>query len=384
MTTDFPMEFDAKSTTGFASPRNEADEADPSADVPQLQDRAARPLEALGITHMEECVYRALLAHQLATAAEIATDLSIPQPLARQLLGNLEAKGLATHAPRTPRAYIAAPPEFTIEALIRQRQAMLEQASAAIPELKDLATRATRGRGHERILELITNRANLGLVFSQMYASARKEIVVFQRPPILVPDAKQQDPLPAGVRARTISDPECFKVEGMLEWIRHDIVRGEEARTWSSLPFKMMIVDRSVGLLTLVSDPDAPTLLVHRSALLEALCLLFEFAWDKATPILPTQGGDVYGRHADSRANETADALIQLLAAGLNDKAIAHELHISAATLNRRIGELMKACGTRTRFQLGWRIALDAARSHADTSMQTATDAHANRDAIHA
>ncbi len=362
MATDFSIGLDAKLTSGFALQR---DDPEPPVEVPHVQNRAARPLEALGITHMEECAYRALLAHRTATAAEVAKDLAIPQQLATQLLGNIEAKGLATHSPNTPKVYIAAPPEFTIESLIKQRQAMLEQASAAIPELKDLAARATRDRGHDRILELITNRATLGLVYSQMYNSARREILVFQRPPVLVPDAKQDDPLPPGVRARTISDMECFKVPGILEWIRHDIARGEEARTYPSLPFKMMIVDRSVGLLTLVSDPDAPTLVVHRSALLEALSLLFEFAWEKATPILPMHG-ETNARPGDSpRANETSDALIQLLAAGLNDKAIAHELHISPATLNRRIGELMKAHGTRSRFQLGWRLALDVTRASA-------------------
>lgn len=334
---------------------------------------AARPLEALGITHMEEGAYRALLARHMATAADIAADLSIPPPLARQLLARIEAKGLTTHSPETPRAYIAAPPEFTIEALIKQRQAMLQQASAAIPELKDVAARATPNRGHDRILELITNRATLGLVYSQMYASARREIVVFQRPPVLVPDAKHVEPLPAGVRARTISDAECFKVPGLLEWIQHDIARGEEARTYSSLPFKMMIVDRGTGLLTLVSDPDAPTLVVHRSALLEALCLLFEFAWEKATPILPIQNGELHASHVDSRLTEATDTLITLLAAGLNDKAIAHELNISAATLNRRIGELMKAHGTRSRFQLGWYLA-DAARSHAAAPTHSADE----------
>jgi len=48
------------------------------------------------------------------------------------------------------------------------------------------------------------------------------------------------------------------------------------------------------------------------------------------------------------------------LAAGLNDKAIAHEAGISDTTLTRRVAELMKCFDTHTRFQLGWRAALDA------------------------
>ncbi|HJU07755.1 MAG TPA: helix-turn-helix domain-containing protein [Rhodanobacteraceae bacterium] len=323
---------------------------------------ASRALAALGISDMEECTYRALLARHTATAAEIARELSLSQRMARTLLGNIEAKGLATRTPETPSVYIAAPPEFTIETLIKQRLAMLEHAREVIPDLKGLAEQASNVRGYDRILELITNRANLSLVFSQMYGSARSEIVVFQRAPILLPTTRETKPLPAGVRARTISDAECLQTPGVLEWIRNDMERGEEARTYPSLPFKMMIVDRSIGLLTLVTDPEAPTLLVHRSALLEALCLLFEFAWEKATPILAVHGKLETGS-VDGRLAEAADTLIPMLAAGLNDKAIALELGISAATLNRRIGELMKAYGTRTRFQLGWRIALETARA---------------------
>jgi DNA-binding NarL/FixJ family response regulator len=46
--------------------------------------------------------------------------------------------------------------------------------------------------------------------------------------------------------------------------------------------------------------------------------------------------------------------LISLLAAGLNDKAIAYELGISASTLTRRITEIMHRLDAETRFQLGW------------------------------
>jgi DNA-binding NarL/FixJ family response regulator len=62
----------------------------------------------------------------------------------------------------------------------------------------------------------------------------------------------------------------------------------------------------------------------------------------------------------DERLSDAANDVIPLLAAGLNDKAIAHEAGMSATTLNRRIAELMKSFGTRTRFQLGWRAALNA------------------------
>jgi DNA-binding NarL/FixJ family response regulator len=85
---------------------------------------------------------------------------------------------------------------------------------------------------------------------------------------------------------------------------------------------------------------------------------LFEFVWEKATPVVVPRDGDVKLRtESAGHASESAKALLPLLSAGLNDKAIAQELNISASTLNRRIGDLMSIYDARTRFQLGLQVA---------------------------
>jgi len=332
--------------------------------TPEPHASVSRPLEALGITLMEERVYRTLLVQSMG-AAQVAQELAIPQELAEELLSSIEEKGLATHSLITPRLYIAAPPEFTIKSLIKHRQAMAEQAHGVIPELKYLAGRAAHRQGQDQILELITNRANMRLVLQRIYGSVRSEILAFQRLPLVAPEIREQNPLASSVRVRTITDGELLEAPGMFDMLREDTARGEDARTFSTLPFKMMIVDRNVGLLRLASDPGELTLLVHRSAMLEALCMLFDLTWDRSMPILPTEPDSGQARQVKSRRKSTADTLVSMLAAGLNDKVMASDLQVSAATLNRRIGELMKAHGTRSRFQLGWRLGMDAARADA-------------------
>jgi hypothetical protein len=162
------------------------------------------------------------------------------------------------------------------------------------------------------------------------------------------------------VRVRTISDNSLLESSGALERIKGDVARGEQARMQPALPFKMMIFDRKAAVISLdsVRPENAPTLLVHGGALLDALCLLFEFVWERATPIMLNRGNTRIDNGDD---DEFAAELIPLLSAGLNDKAIAAELGISSATLNRRMSELMRKTGTRTRFQLGWHAALFAA-----------------------
>jgi len=327
--------------------------------TPNGRARAPRSLEALGIDDMEECVYRALLAHRKATAEDVANLLSLTPRKARRLLDSIEAKGLANHSPERPRQYIAAPPEFAVEALIAQRQAVLERTRSTIPELKEQAANAVDSHLSEQ-MELVSNSAALSQILAQLLQTVQTEIVAFQRAPVLYIHG-HQEAVPAKVRIRTISDKGYLALPGALKSLRLDMENGEEVRIFPDLPLKMFVVDRRVALVLMNSESGTgPILLVRASSLLDALCALFELTWEQSTPIEFTRTGKLNTGKLDARLSDAAEQIIPLLAAGLNDKAILHETGMSAMTLTRRITELMKAFDTRTRFQLGWRAALDA------------------------
>lgn len=241
---------------------------------------------------------------------------------------------------------------------------MLERVRVAIPDLEAHSARSNHAEGHGPVLELIESRAHLSAVLAQLYESYRSDVMCFQRAPILAPTVLPPQTPRSGVRVRTVSDNSLLEAPGAFERIKEDVMRGEQARMQPALPFKMMIFDRKAAVISLDGDrPEhAPTLLVHSGALLNALCLLFEFVWERATPILLARGN---ARADKGDGDEFAAALVPLLSAGLNDKAIAAELGISSATLNRRMSELMRKTGTRTRFQLGWHAALAAASAGA-------------------
>lgn len=319
----------------------------------------ARSLRALGIDDAEERAYRVLLAHRMATVGDIATLLNLPLNAAQRLLSKIENLGLATHSPERPRRYIASPPEVAIEALANRRHADIEQARLTIPELKEQAAGPATSNEREQVVEVITNRAALGQILTQLYQNLQGEAFGFQRAPMLTPVS--QETMRQGVRIRSISDATYLDLPGAVDSLRLVTQMGEEARVFPTLPVKMFVVDRRVGLIPLnAGDPSGPILLVRACALLEALCSLFELIWEKATPIAFTRTGKLEMGKPSTHLSEVAGQLIPLLAAGLNDKAIAHEVGISGTTLTRRIAELMKSSETRTRFQLGWSAALDA------------------------
>lgn len=56
-------------------------------------------------------------------------------------------------------------------------------------------------------------------------------------------------------------------------------------------------------------------------------------------------------------AEKGAPDILHLLARGLTDEQVAKELSVSVRTVSRRVTELMRAAGARTRFELGVRFA---------------------------
>lgn len=318
------------------------------------------PLARLGIGDAEERVYRALLKRHKASAAVIADDLAITLDITIGLLKNLESLGLGTHISESPEIYVAVEPELAIDGLIRQRQGSLEQARVVVPTLVKEFARASRDdTGGQPSIELITHRASLHQAIVQLFRSAKRELLVFQKAPSVLPGAQFKDegtPIPV---IRTISDQSFLGLPEALKWLSRDLAAGEESRACSRLPLKMLIADRRTAIINLdARDPEASTLLVHRSTLLEVLCLLFDSEWEHATPILSPPDGKVKaGAESYMHGIEWVKSLIPLLSAGLNDKAIAQELNISSSTLSRRMAELMSIYGVHTRFQLGLRIA---------------------------
>lgn len=322
-----------------------------------------RPLEALGITELEERAYRWLLTHPQASAQDIARALLLSVRTTRTLLETVEDKGLITHSPERPHRYMPASPDVAIQARVLHLQESLQRAQGAIQDLQQLAAAGRIGE-QEQIIELISNRDAGKLVYEQVQRSAQQEISILARLPILYsapsqpndPDGQiQRDVQARGVRYRSVNGADLLSVPGVLDRIREDVMAGEEARLLPSVPFKMTLVDRRIALIVLKpNQSDSPSLLVRYSALLDGLYALFEILWERAAPIHFTRNGNLATRVPAEGSVQDIDDLIPLMTAGFHDKAIAHHLGQSMRTVNRRIFDLMKHLGARTRFQAGW------------------------------
>lgn len=337
----------------------------------QVNEAAApRALEMLGISEAEERAYRWLLGYSAATVQDLAQALLLTPRKAQQLLVTLEAKGLATHSPERPRRYIPVAPDIAVEALILRHQKGLEDARLAVQELqKQVAVRQPGEQ--EQIVELLASREIESQIFEQLHESAQHEIVTMTRLPMRISSMDipfeqveqsqytQRKAHARGVHFRTLVDAEFLASPGALRLVRADMKAGEEVRVIPHLPFKMILADRYIGLAPLnLQQPDGPSLLVRSSALLDAFHILFEVLWERAVPISSASADVLESDDSSSRLPEGSEDLLSMMAAGLNDKTIAHELDMSTRSLERRVAKLMHAFGTRTRFQTGWYAAL--------------------------
>jgi hypothetical protein len=153
------------------------------------------------------------------------------------------------------------------------------------------------------------------------------------------------------VRYRVIYDRQALSWPGRLaNDIPASIEAGEQARVRPELPLKMVIGDDRMAILPISSAEREPgaAYVIYRSSLLDALSLLFEAEWERASPLHAVDSGPV----ADQPDRETRQ-LLELLAAGVTDEGIARSLGCSMRTAQRRIQALLAELGATTRFQAG-------------------------------
>lgn len=312
----------------------------------------ARLFESIGVTPEEESVYQTLLDHRIMGLEEIEARLAVKPGVARTVVDSLEKKGLVSRLLGDPPRFVATPPAVGLEVLALRKQQELEQVRHAISDLATRSERSPRMRPDE-LVQIVTGREATTQRFYQLQLTAQQEVLVFDRPPYAASgktNTVELDQLRRGVTYRAVYDPRSLEEEGAIERLRGFHEAGEQARTYADLPSKLVIVDRRLALLPLqVSDPEQGSLTVHQSSLLDTLVAHFEVIWRRATPL--KIGEEEVGRRAEPKAARRT--LVNLMAAGLQDRAIARQLGISPRTFDRRLQESMKELEAKTRFQAG-------------------------------
>ncbi|ALG07749.1 helix-turn-helix domain-containing protein [Kibdelosporangium phytohabitans] len=315
-------------------------------------------LEVAGLTATEETAYRALLRLTAATDIELASELGTSTLQAAEMLLSLENRGMVTVVPGSARRYRPAPPDLAFGPLVRSREQELREIRARITVLTDEYRSTTAPTG---FAEVVHGAGAIAQRVDQLRRNATKEVRDLVKPPVVAPGATdgdaEYDVRTDGVRFRVIYDRELLLLPGDPYRVSEAVGRGEEARIAADLPLKLAIADddRALVPVSQTRPDDEPTaVLLHPSGLLDALIALFETLWQSSTPVLVGANGELDESTADGEPADGDMRLLSLLLAGLTDQSIAAQLGLSTRTVQRRLHDLIKITGVRTRVQLIW------------------------------
>jgi DNA-binding CsgD family transcriptional regulator len=203
------------------------------------------------------------------------------------------------------------------------------------------------------VVSVVSDRAEIGELSAALMNTARKDWMTLENLHAEMPLTEDfaDPPLSAfggRVRCRSIYDASAMDDPVARRIIQACADAGEQARLLPTVPMKMKLADHTTAMLPLTPTGTAAALVVRAPVIITALREYFELLWERATPLTaprPAAPGD--------RLTPTQQAVLELMALGLHDDAIAHRAGISTTTVRRHIAAIMDRLAVSSRFAAG-------------------------------
>ncbi|HSF26985.1 MAG TPA: helix-turn-helix domain-containing protein [Actinomycetes bacterium] len=157
------------------------------------------------------------------------------------------------------------------------------------------------------------------------------------------------------VRALTRRDQpvRCvYPVEALYEpereaYVRFVIAQDCVVRLVERVPHRLLVFGHEAAIVSSVDAARPVHHIVRAPELLRTVRSLFELYWESGVPF----------RRGDAPEEDARARLVELLATGMKDEAIARHLQLSLRTVRRRVAGLLDELGATTRFQAGMQAA---------------------------
>jgi len=204
----------------------------------------------------------------------------------------------------------------------------------------------------EHMGERVSGMAALRARVSQLVAGAAESVCIIAASPAddLLggdPDVTPADhvALSVGVRLRKIYPYAVLLDERVSKRVQEMAEAGSEVRLMARLPPLLVVVDGEIAVIPVMSGgcPDGGVIIRQRT-IVAAMMALFAQCWEQSQALADTETEEL---------SPVEIAVIQLLATGAKDDAIARQLGTSVRTIRRIVGNLMKRAGVNSRFAFG-------------------------------
>lgn len=322
-------------------------------------------LDALGLDTACANVYQALLVQPQADLEELRSQLGISDEELRSALDELSELALIRASMNDPQAFRAVDPELGLQALIARQQERLVAEQQRVERLRVAAVQLAADYAASRPRKVLADVKRLDGIeeirdrIHVLVRAVQSEVMTLApggaQSAASMEAAKPQDQelLGRGVRMRTLYLDSVRNSPATVAYAKWLSELGGEVRTATSLPIRLMIMDRSVAIVPTESENSAAGALeLTANGTLTALCALFESIWENGVP-LGTPGRD---RDRDQRGLTPQEAeALRMLGQGATDEAVAKRLGVSPRTARRIAADLMELLDARSRFQAGTR-----------------------------
>jgi DNA-binding CsgD family transcriptional regulator/sugar-specific transcriptional regulator TrmB len=316
-------------------------------------------LEALGMGHEAELVYRTILEHPTWGVAEVAAHLDWHDANVRTAMDTLADLRLLRPSPGNPGQLRPVSPQVGLAALLvrseaelNRRQSQIETSRAAVAALA-----AEYGVGADyapEVMERLEGNEAVRNRLGELMDAAKAECLSFQ-PGAQQPETREagrplvQDALERGIKLRAIRQ-EIFRNDPLtLTYVRWNTSLGGQTRTVPALPMRLVVIDWQCALVPLdPNDSSRGALELRSPGAVAAMRALFEQFWSIATP------WDEKAPQRDQNGLSRRELeLLKLLAAGHTDEVVGRKLGLSLRTIRRMTSDLMERLDAQSRFQAG-------------------------------
>lgn len=326
-------------------------------------------MNVIGLGRAERAAYELLLDRPAATVDDLAAAWTHAEPLAT-VLAALEEKVLVSSSSGPPVRYRPVAPDIAFGASLTDLQEQLDAARRHIGMLDAAFQARPAEHNAATVVEVVTGQRAIRQRLRQLQRAARSQLSCLAKPPYFDNSGTTEAALEAlgrGLVCRTVYARAAIEHPGALVTVERLAGAGQQSRVLPDLPVSLYLSDDKIAMLPMRREAAAPgsagpssaataeaAVVVHPSAMLDALVKLFDGMWRRALPLHPSVEEQPTG--TDQRR------LITLLLSGLTDEAIARQLGLSHRTVQRRVAAFMTDLGAHTRFQAGVKAALQQRR----------------------
>jgi HTH-type transcriptional regulator, sugar sensing transcriptional regulator len=265
-------------------------------------------LVRLGLTTYEARAYIALVARDSFTAAQVARHADLPRQRIYDVLDSLVNKGMAAARPGRVIKYAATEPTLAIQRLVTARRDEMNQLEdAAARTIEALSAPYAAGQKQTdplEYIEVLRDPRAINARFDELQAAAKREILVFTRPPYAKAPQENVEGLSVARRleARSLYESSVFSDPAVVDGVRRFIKAGERARVVKELPLKLVIIDEAIVMFGM-QDPvaagsDLTIMVVDHPSLAAVLKMAFNAYWEQGVDFEEARSAPLEARPA--------------------------------------------------------------------------------------